>query len=116
MENIYNFKIAGLECTVASDSGYEHTKTIADAVDAKISGILAQNPKTSTMMAAVIACMDYCEEIMTLQSGTENMRAQVKTYLDDMAKTIAERDEARRIIDRLKNEILARNQKEASAQ
>ena len=51
--------------------------------------------------------MDLADELLKLETGTDNMRSQLKDYLDDTTKAIAERDEARRMAERLKDELLA---------
>ena len=107
MENVYTVKIGGYELSLYSSESEEYTNKIASAVDAKIKEVMSSNSSLSLTSAALITAMDLCDQILRLQTGTDNMRAQLKDYLDDTTKAIAERDEARRMVEKLREEILA---------
>lgn len=107
MENVYTVHVGGVELSLYSTESEDYTNSIAQDVDAKIKEIMGVTYGTATTSAAILAAMDYCDEIRKMQEGTDNLRAQIKEYMDDANKAIAERDEARRIIEQLKNELLA---------
>ena len=107
MENVYTVRIGGFELSLYSSETAEYTKKIADEVDRRIKEITSVNPSISLTNASLLVAMDLADELLKLETGSDNMRSQLKDYLDDTTKALAERDEARRMAERLKDELLA---------
>ena len=107
MENVYTVRIGGFKLSLYSSETAEYTNKIADEVDRRIKEITSVNPSISLTTASLLVAMDLTDELLKLETGTDNMRAQLKDYLDDTTKALAERDEARRMAERLKDELLA---------
>lgn len=107
MDSVYTVKIGGFELSLYSPETAEYTNKIAADVDKRIKAISASSPSISLTNAALLVAMDLADELNKLQGGSDNMRTQLKDYLDDTTKAIAERDEARRMVERLKDELLA---------
>ena len=59
----------------------------------------------SVTTAAVITALGYLDELKKSTSGADNMRAQIKDYLEDAAKAKLAAEEARREVERLRREI-----------
>ena len=62
-------------------------------------------PSASVTTAAVITALDYLDELKKTNLSADNMRAQIKNYLEDAAKAKLEVEEAKKEIDRLRREI-----------
>ncbi|MBQ6052575.1 MAG: cell division protein ZapA [Clostridia bacterium] len=107
MENVYTVKIYGFEITLYSTETEEYTRKIAAAVEEKIKEQTDANPSASLTKASILALMELYDQLIKLQVGADNMRLQLKDYLDDTTKAIAERDEARRTAEKLRDELLA---------
>ena len=105
MEKEYSLSICGNECTIISSNDEEQVLEIAKEVENRIKAIYTDNPRISVALAAILTSMDFCEEIIDCKIATDNLRGQVKTYLDDAAKAIIERDEAMREVEKIKREI-----------
>ena len=73
-------------------------------LDAELKKMMAQNPRISVMTAAVLAALDHLDESVTAQESTDNMRLQIKDYLEDAAKARIECEEQKREIERLRRE------------
>lgn len=99
--------IAGLEYVIKSESA-EYTREIAGEVDKKIKEIKKANPNISTMQIAILAAMEYCVDMKDAQKQTEDIRAEIKGYLEDAAQAQSERDFYKREIDRMKTEAQSR--------
>lgn len=56
-------------------------------------------------MAALITALSYCDDAHKASSGADNLRSQIKDYLEDSSRSRMEAEEARREIDRMKREI-----------
>ncbi len=107
MESVYTVRIGGFDLTLYSTETAEYTNQIAEAIDAKVREIMDGNPSLSLTSASLLVCMDLYDEIVKLQTGADNMRDQLKEYLDGTTKALAERDEARRMAEKLRDELLA---------
>ncbi len=105
MEREYTLKICGNQCNIISDESEEFVKALAEEVEEKINLIYKDNDRVSLALASILTAMDFCEELRMAREGSENLRGQLKTYLDDAAKAADERDEALREIERLRREI-----------
>ena len=53
-------------------------------------------------MAAVLAALDYCDEAVKATESADNLRSQIKDYLEDSSQARMEADEARRENEKLK--------------
>ena len=63
------------------------------------------NPRLSVTMAAVLAALDYCDESVKSTESADNLRSQIKDYLEDSSQARMEAEEARREIEKLKKEV-----------
>ena len=106
MEKVYTVRIANMELSLYSSETEEYTQSIARDVDERIREIIGDNLSVSVVNAALLVAMDYCDEVNKLKEGAENMRTQLKSYMDETAKALAERDDARRLADKLKDELM----------
>ena len=132
MENIYTVKLGNMEIKVSSTETQEYTESVAAEVNAKIKEITNADLSASTNKAALLAAMDFCDEVNKLREDTDNLRLQLKEYMDSFggeeememtqekadevvmsksAKIAIERDEAKKLADKYKSELLAQKNK-----
>ena len=99
-------------CELARIAGFMHD--IGNAVnrtDHALSGAALAFPILRSLgmdageTAAVITALGYLDELKKSTSGADNMRAQIKDYLEDAAKAKLAAEEARREVERLRREI-----------
>ncbi|MBQ8077988.1 MAG: cell division protein ZapA, partial [Eubacterium sp.] len=65
----------------------------------------AQNsPSLSTTQCAVLVALDQADAFKKATASADNLRAQIKDYLEDSARARMEVDVARREIERLNRE------------
>lgn len=107
MEKIYKVKIANMELSLTSSESQEYTEAIAREVDERIKNIVGDNLSVSIVNAAMLTAMDLCDELNKLRVSSDNMRTQLKSYMDETNKALTEREEARRLAEKFKNELLA---------
>lgn len=99
--------IAGSEYMMVSDDSEEYIKSLGEEVDGKITQLMESNSRLSPMMASILAALDYCDQYKKALSSADNLRSQIKDYLEDSARARIEADEARREIERLTREVQA---------
>lgn len=104
MANKITVTISGTEYTLMSDDAPSYMRRIADMVDGKMEEIMASG-RVSRMDAAVLAAANLADELLKQQSSTENLRAQLKGYLDDANKAKTELSEAKRQIIKLQQRL-----------
>ena len=102
MKNRVTVSIADLEYTLVApeDAGYVHR--VASHVDAKVREVL-EGSKTSMVDAAVLAAVNITDEYFKEVETSENLRRQLKEYLEEAAAVKLELSEAKREIFKLQN-------------
>ncbi len=104
MENRITVNICGTDYTVTAEESPSYMQKVAALVDAKMSEITASG-RVSRMDAAVLAAMNIADEMLKQQSGTENLRAQLKGYLDEANRAKSEVSECKREIFKLQQQL-----------
>ena len=97
--------ICNTECVVASDNDENYVRSIGDEVEKAIDTIVEKNGRVSLTMAALITALSYCDDAHKASLSADNLRSQIKDYLEDSSRARMEADEARREIERMKREI-----------
>ena len=98
--NKVKITICGIDYVIAGNEDEEYVLNLARKLDAELKKMMAQNPRISVMTA-----LDHLDESVKAQESTDNMRLQIKDYLEDAAKARIECEEQKREIERLKREI-----------
>lgn len=93
--------IAERQITLLTDEEAEATQRVAEYVDGKLSELL-EGGKLSLMDACVLGAMNITEELFKEQESSENLRRQLKEYLEESTKLKLELSEAKREIFALK--------------
>lgn len=99
--------IRGVDYFVVSEGSEEYIRSIGEELDTRMSELMGSNDRISTTMAAVLCAMSYCDECRKASNNADNLRVQVKDYLDDSQKARVEAEDAKREIERLKRELQA---------
>lgn len=97
----HSLKIAGEEYRIVSDESVEYMNELAHEIDLKMADIL-RGTRVSTTQAAVLVALQYADEAKKNGGTTDNLRLQLKEYLEDSAKAKSERDFYKRELDRIK--------------
>ena len=106
-KNKVKVTIASADYVVVSEDSEEYVQEIAGEVSRRIDDMMRMNPRLSGMMASVLVALDYCDEYKKMSVNCDNLRMQLKDYLEDSSKARLETDEARREIERLTKEVSA---------
>lgn len=97
--------ICGIECAFSSDDSENYLRSIGNEVEQAIEDIVTNNERVSVTMAAILTALNCCDAAHKAASGADNLRSQIKDYLEDSARARTESEEARREIDRMRREI-----------
>ncbi len=104
-KNRIKLNICGCECAISSEDSENYIRSVGDEVQKAINGMMDKNERISVTMGAILAALSYCDDAHRASSAAENLRSQIKDYLEDSSKARLEAEESRREIERLKREI-----------
>ena len=104
-KNRVRLTICGTECAIASEDTENYIRSIGDEVEKAIQEITEKNSRVSLTMAAIIAALGFCDESHRASAAADNLRSQIKDYLEDSSRARLETEESRREVERLKKEI-----------
>lgn len=93
-------KIAGEDYPIITEEDPKYMEGLAHDIDLKMSAIL-KNGRLSTTQAAVLVALEYADLAGKNGSSSDNLRAQLKEYLEDAAKAKSERDFYKRELDKV---------------
>ena len=107
MNSSVKLNICGIECQVTSDDDEAYIRSVGEEVDMRMNQLLETNQHASTTMVAVLCALTYADECRKANIGSDNLRAQIKSYSEDSRRARLEADEAKREVDRLRRELQA---------
>ena len=107
-KNSVKVTIAGVEYALVTEEPVELTKELASEINKKIDEIKTANPFVSTNQITILIALEYGAACRKAEQNTENLRAEMKGYLEDTATAQSERDFYKREIDRMKAEAKSR--------
>ena len=102
MKNRVAVTIAGQEYTLVGTEDAGYTEKVASHVDEKVREIM-ESARVSLVDGAVLAAVNIADEYFKEQEAAENLRRQLKEYLEEATKMKLELSEAKREIFRLQN-------------
>ena len=103
--NKVKLEICGSTYVIATTDTEEYVTSLAEKLDNDMTQMLAGTPTASIATAAVITALGYLDELKKSTIGADNMRAQIKDYLEDAAKAKLAAEESRREVARLRREL-----------
>lgn len=104
MANKITVAINGAEYTFMSEESSAYMQKVAGLVDEKMGSITAPG-RVSRMDAAVLTAVNLADELLKQQSIAENLRRQVKNYLDEANKAKSELSACKKEIVKLQQRL-----------
>lgn len=104
MENRITVSICGTDYTFMAEESPSYMQKVAALVDSKMGEILAGG-KINRVDAAVLAAANIADELLKEQAACENLRNQLKDYLDEANKAKNEASDLRRELFKLQQKV-----------
>ncbi len=104
-KNKVNLKICGNSYVILTEDDPDYVEELGEFIDKEMKQIGAESPSLSTTQCAVLVALDRADACRKATASADNLRAQIKDYLEDSARARMEVDVARREIERLNREI-----------
>lgn len=95
MANRITVNICGEDYTLVAEENTAYMEQVASLVDKKMTEIIA-GAKVGRGDAAVLAAVNLADELLKSEQTAENLRRQVKSYLDEAAQAKNETSELKR--------------------
>lgn len=103
MKNRVTVTIAGQEYTLVATEEQGYVEKVAQHVDAQVKEVLADS-KASQLDAAILTAVNIADAYFKEVEASENLRRQLKEYLEEATKLKMELSESKREIFKLQNQ------------
>lgn len=95
MANRITMSICGEDYTLVADESAAYMEKVGALVDEKMTQ-LQEGAHVGRTDAAVLTAVNLADELLKAQEAAENLRRQLKTYLDEASQAKAEASELKR--------------------
>lgn len=97
--------ICGSSYVVNTGESEDYMKNLADRLNLDMNELMASSNSVSITTAAVMTALNYRDELEKASGSADNMRRQIKDYLEDAASAKMAAEEARRENASLKRRV-----------
>ena len=104
-KNKVQVRIGGASYTIVTEDDPEYVENLAEMINNEIRSICNSNPSLSMTQAAVLVALDQADACKKASASSDNLRVQIKDYLEESARARMEVEVARREVERLNREI-----------
>lgn len=104
-KNKVQLRICGSTYSIITEDEPEYVEELGELIDKEMKTVGQEAPTLSTTQCAILVALDQADACKKATASADNLRAQIKDYLEDSARARMEVDVARREIERLNREI-----------
>lgn len=107
-KNKITIMINNQEYTLMSEESKEYMENVAKYIDKKIGEIVYASGGSLTMQdTAILAAINIADDYFKSEESADNLRSQIKQYIDDASEAMFENNRIKAENSRLKAEISA---------
>ncbi len=114
MQNKIRLTVGGIEYMVLSDEDEAFVRRLGEDLDEKLEEIRRGNRRLSTTMVAIMAALDYSEQLAKSRAECGELRRRLENAERAGACERLNGEEARREIERLSEELCRLRQQESA--
>ncbi len=103
--NKIKLNIAGTSYVINSMDSEQEVLKLAAVLDEDMRAIMEQSPSASVTAAAVLCALTYLDKLEKSNRGSDNMRSQIKQYLEDANEARFEAEKVKMELEKLKVDI-----------
>jgi Uncharacterized protein conserved in bacteria len=103
--NRMKLEICGSTYVITTTDEEEYVLYLADKLDKDMGRILDNTPSATVTSSAIIIALGYLDELQKTDKSADNMREQIRNYLEDATRAKQEVVRANQEIERLQREI-----------
>lgn len=97
--------VAGMDFALVTEDDPAYIESLAKQLSNKIEELVESNTNISVAQAAVLVALDCEDELSKHNNSSDNLRAQIKDYLEDAARARMEAENYKRELDKLKAQL-----------
>lgn len=97
--------VCGNDYYINTDEDPKYVQALGNELDEALSKICQSSSRLSMTQAAILLALDYADAAKKATEAADNLRGQIKEYLEDSARYKMEAEVARRDVDRLNKEL-----------
>ena len=86
MKNKITVELCDKEYALLSDENEDYVKSLAEEINKMIETTAYSNLRISKSDATVLTCLDLCDSNRKLMENNDNMRKQIKMYIDEIGE------------------------------
>jgi cell division protein ZapA len=101
--------ICGNDYYITTDEDPQYVQTLGVELDEALSKVVQSSSRLSMTQAAILVALEYADSAKKANETADNLRSQIKEYLEDSARYKMEAEVARRDVDRLNRELQKRS-------
>lgn len=101
--------ICGNDYNITTDEDAAYVEKLGARLDEDLTKIIKDNSRLSITQAAILAALDYADEASKATATADNLRGQIKEYLEDSARYKMEAEVAKREVERLQREMKSKD-------
>ncbi len=105
MQNKVRVTICGKEYALQTDESPSYVIGLAKRLDKQITDLVNSGDNISIQAAAIIAALSALDEANKSNESIDNIRTQIKDYVDDAGRARMERDEALKELELLRGKV-----------
>lgn len=91
-----NLNICGANYVISTDESEDYMKNLGDRLNLDMEDLMSASHSISVTTAAVLTALNYRDELEKATGSANNMRRQIKDYLEDAASSKMSAEELRR--------------------
>lgn len=103
--NKVKLNIGGAEYSVLTEDDVKYVQELGKELDRALTQVMKENPRASITQAAVLTALSYADEYKKASTAADNLREQIKDYLDDASSAKSKADWARREAEKTKKDL-----------
>lgn len=103
--NKVKLHICGSEYSLTTDEPEGYIQELGAQLDVEMRNLMGSDDRITLVMAAVLTALVKADAAKKAEDTADNLRAQMKEYLDDNARYRQAADSSHREIERLRREI-----------
>ena len=107
LKNRVKLTIGGAEYPIITEDDPKYVQELGDELDKALKSTLSENRSISTTQAAVLLALEYADNYKRAVMAADNLRSQIKDYLDDASSAKTKADWARHESETAKRELEA---------
>ena len=107
IKNRVKLTIGGAEYAIVTEDDIAYVTELGAELNEALETTMKENPRISTTQAAVLVALQYADEFKKANISSDNLRSQIKDYLDDAASAKSKADWARHELEEAKRQVEA---------